>query len=147
MNFSKLVNGKRKKFVKNPSVKMQGRVYFLKKPLTSFSKHAPNISFSSFFGSVYGIGRALSDSLCVFIGVNPACTLALYRDHLQMVLNRAERFIAARAFEIEGSLRKYSAASRERLSKQGFSRGVRYLQGLPVRGQRTKTNAKTRKRK
>ena len=90
--------------------------------------------------AVYGIGRRTAQKICDDAGVERT---AKVRD-----LNEAEaeklRSEVAR-YEVEGDLRREVSMSIKRLMDLGCYRGLRHRRGLPVRGQRTKTNARTRK--
>ncbi len=98
-------------------------------------KHA-NIALRS----IYGIGPTRALSICEAAGVHPQTKiLALTEAQLE-----ALRLEVAK-FQVEGDLRREVAMSIKRLVDLGCYRGIRHRRGLPVRGQRTKTNARTRK--
>jgi len=90
--------------------------------------------------SIYGIGLSRSQSICAAAGVAP--------DRKVRDLSEAE-VEALRAevgkFAVEGDLRREVSMNIKRLMDLGCYRGLRHRRGLPVRGQRTKTNARTRK--
>ena len=87
---------------------------------------------------VYGIGRATSNRLLKEAGVNPDTRV---RD----LTDEEVGAIDADSILIEGDLRREIAINIKRLQEIGCYRGIRHRKGLPVRGQKTKTNARTRK--
>ena len=90
--------------------------------------------------SIFGIGRARSKQVCVAAGVNPATKIkSLTEAEVEKI--RAE--IAK--ITVEGDLRRENGIAIKRLIDLGTYRGLRHRRGLPVRGQRTRTNARTRK--
>ena len=89
---------------------------------------------------IYGIGRSTARDMCVAAGVNPGTQLGeLAEDRLDAL--RAE----AAKLTIEGDLRRGVQLNIKRLMDLGCYRGMRHRRGLPVNGQRTHTNARTRK--
>ncbi len=98
-------------------------------------KHA-NIALQS----IYGIGPTRSLTICEAAGINPQAKI-LSLTEVQLEALRVE---VAR-FQVEGDLRREIAMNIKRLIDLGSYRGIRHRRGLPVRGQRTKTNARTRK--
>ena len=91
---------------------------------------------------VYGIGRATSNRLLKEAGVNPDTRV---RDLTDEEVGKIRDAIDADSILIEGDLRREIAINIKRLQKIGCYRGIRHRKGLPVRGQKTKTNARTRK--
>ena len=91
---------------------------------------------------VYGIGRATSNRLLKEAGVNPDTRV---RDLTDEEVGKIRDAIDADSILIEGDLRREIAINIKRLQEIGCYRGLRHRRGLPVRGQRTKTNARTRK--
>ena len=91
---------------------------------------------------VYGIGRATSNSLLKEAGVNPDTRV---RDLTDEEVGKIRDAIDADSILIEGDLRREIAINIKRLQEIGCYRGIRHRKGLPVRGQKTKTNARTRK--
>jgi small subunit ribosomal protein S13 len=90
--------------------------------------------------SIYGIGRSRSKLICAEAGVVPTTPIkSLSEGEVEKL--RAE--IAK--FAVEGDLRREVGISIKRLIDLGTYRGLRHRRGLPVRGQRTRTNARTRK--
>ncbi len=90
---------------------------------------------------IYGIGRALSNSIIAEAGIDPnKRTHALTDEEIAKI-----RDILERNYKVEGDLRKEISISIKRLMDIGCYRGLRHRRGLPVRGQRTRTNARTRK--
>jgi small subunit ribosomal protein S13 len=90
---------------------------------------------------IYGIGRTRSNSLCHRAGVNPDKKVA---DLTEDEVNRIRQILEAEG-AVEGDLRKELSMNVKRLIEMGAYRGLRHRRGLPVRGQRTHTNARTRK--
>ncbi len=91
---------------------------------------------------VYGIGRATSNRLLKEAGVNPDTRV---RDLTDEEVSRITNAISNDSILIEGDLRRELATNIKRLQEIGCYRGIRHRKGLPVRGQKTKTNARTRK--
>ena len=90
---------------------------------------------------IYGIGRKLSNEILEKTGVNPDTRVKDLTDEQEAAL----REVIDKNYTIEGDLRREVALNIKRLTEIGCYRGVRHRRGLPVRGQRTKTNARTRK--
>ncbi|MBF9067898.1 30S ribosomal protein S13 [Streptacidiphilus fuscans] len=90
---------------------------------------------------VYGIGRTLAKKALEETGVNPDIRV---RDITEDDLVALQKFVDAN-FEVEGDLRRAVAADIRRKVEIGCYEGLRHRRGLPVRGQRTHTNARTRK--
>ncbi|MBZ5602557.1 MAG: 30S ribosomal protein S13 [Acidobacteriia bacterium] len=90
---------------------------------------------------IYGIGRTRSNSLCHRAGVDPNKKVA---DLTEDEVNRIRQILEAEG-SVEGDLRKEISMNIKRLIEMGSYRGLRHRRGLPVRGQRTHTNARTRK--
>ena len=91
---------------------------------------------------VYGIGRATSNRLLKEAGVNPDTRV---RDLTDEEVGKIRDAIDADSILIEGDLRREIAINIKRLQEIGCYRGIRHRKGLPVRGQKTKTKARTRK--
>ncbi|MBU0744773.1 MAG: 30S ribosomal protein S13 [Gammaproteobacteria bacterium] len=92
--------------------------------------------------SIYGIGRARALAICELAKVEPSRKIKDLTDaEVENIRAQVAKFI------IEGDLRREVAMSIKRLMDLGCYRGVRHRRGLPVRGQRTRTNARTRKGK
>ena len=91
---------------------------------------------------VYGIGRATSNRLLKEAGVNPDTRV---RDLTDEEVGKIRDAIDADSILIEGDLRREIAINIKRLQEIGCYRGIRHRKGLPVRGQKTKSNARTRK--
>lgn len=90
---------------------------------------------------VFGIGRNRADEILKATGVNPDIRVKdLSEDDVQKIRDYIDKH-----YEVEGDLRRNVALDIKRLMEIGCYRGVRHRKGLPVRGQRTKTNARTRK--
>lgn len=90
--------------------------------------------------SIYGIGRSRSALICEKVGVAPSTKVKeLSDEQLERVREEVGRF------SVEGDLRREVAMNIKRLMDLGCYRGFRHRKGLPVRGQRTRTNARTRK--
>ena len=90
---------------------------------------------------IYGIGRSSSQKILAEAGVE----VSTRSDDLTESEVAKLREIIDRDFEVEGDLRRETAMNIKRLMDLGCSRGLRHRRGLPVRGQKTKTNARTRK--
>ncbi len=89
---------------------------------------------------IYGIGRTTARKICEAAKVDPTIRVKDLSD-AQMNAIRAE----VAKLKVEGDLRREVALNIKRLTEIGCYRGVRHKKGLPVRGQKTKTNARTRK--
>lgn len=90
---------------------------------------------------IYGIGLPSSQSILKETGVNPDTRV---KDLTEEEVNALRDFIN-KNFKVEGDLRRDISLNIKRLVEIGCYRGIRHRRGLPVRGQRTKTNARTRK--
>ena len=90
---------------------------------------------------VYGIGRVSSNKILKEANVNPDTRV---RDLTDEEVARIRDVIDA-SYKVEGDLRREIALNIKRLQEIGCYRGIRHRKGLPVRGQKTKTNARTRK--
>jgi len=90
---------------------------------------------------IYGIGRTTARRILGTTGVNPDVRVKNLSDEDTGKL----RNIIERDLKVEGALRSETAMNIKRLMDIGAYRGLRHRRGLPVRGQRTKTNARTRK--
>ena len=90
--------------------------------------------------SIFGIGRSRSKKLCEAAGVNPAGKI---KDLTEAEVEKLRHEVAK--YTVEGDLRREVGMSIKRLIDLGCYRGLRHRRGLPVRGQRTRTNARTRK--
>lgn len=90
---------------------------------------------------IYGIGRTTSNKLLEKTGVNPDTRV---RDLTDAEVNKLREAIEETCI-VEGDLRREIAMNIKRLQEIGCYRGIRHRKSLPVRGQKTKTNARTRK--
>ena len=90
---------------------------------------------------IYGIGRTSATKILAEAGVNPDIRVKDLSEEDEGKL----RDIIARDYTVEGDLRRNVAMDIKRLTEIGCYRGIRHRKGLPVRGQRSKTNARTRK--
>jgi small subunit ribosomal protein S13 len=90
---------------------------------------------------IYGIGRAVARRILTETGVNPDLRIRELND---ADVNRLRQVIE-RDYRVEGALRTEVAMNIKRLMDIGSYRGIRHRRGLPVRGQRTHTNARTKK--
>lgn len=90
---------------------------------------------------IYGIGCTSAKKILAEAGVSPDIRVKDLTEDDEAKL----REVIARDFEVEGDLRRNIAMDIKRLTEIGCYRGVRHRRGLPVRGQRSKTNARTRK--
>ena len=90
--------------------------------------------------SIFGIGRSRSKQLCLASGVNPTTKIkSLTEAEVEKLRHEVAKYT------VEGDLRREVGISIKRLIDLGTYRGMRHRRGLPVRGQRTRTNARTRK--
>ncbi|HWL49166.1 MAG TPA: 30S ribosomal protein S13 [Acidimicrobiia bacterium] len=90
---------------------------------------------------IYGIGLTRAQKVCNETGVDPSTRIRQLTDD---EVTRIRRFIEAN-FEVEGDLRREVQQNIKRKIEIGSYQGIRHRRGLPVRGQRTHTNARTRK--
>ena len=90
---------------------------------------------------VYGIGRKTANDILAATGINPDTRV---KDLSEDEVSKLREYID-RNVQVEGDLRRETSLNIKRLVEIGCYRGVRHRKGLPVRGQRTKTNARTRK--
>ena len=90
---------------------------------------------------IYGIGRTSAQKILEMTGINPDIRVKDLTEDQEAAL----RDVIDKHFTIEGDLRREVAMNIKRLTEIGCYRGVRHRRGLPVHGQRTKTNARTRK--
>ena len=90
---------------------------------------------------IYGIGRVSAGKILEAAGVNPDTRV---RDLTDEEVSKI-RDVMDENYTVEGDLRREIALNIKRLQEIGCYRGIRHRKGLPVRGQRTKTNARTRK--
>ena len=89
---------------------------------------------------IYGIGRVSSNKILEKAGVNPDIRVRDLTDDVRKI-----SAIIDEEYMVEGDLRREIALNIKRLQEIGCYRGIRHRKGLPVRGQKTKTNARTRK--
>ena len=90
---------------------------------------------------IYGIGRKSAKDILEMANIDPDIRVKDLTDDQEAAL----REVIDKNYTIEGDLRREVALNIKRLTEIGCYRGVRHRRGLPVRGQRTKTNARTRK--
>jgi small subunit ribosomal protein S13 len=90
---------------------------------------------------IYGIGRSTSLKVLAELGLSPDTKV---RDLTDEEVTRLQRHIDSE-LQVEGDLRRERSQAIKRLQEIGSYRGLRHRRGLPVRGQRTKTNARSRK--
>ena len=90
---------------------------------------------------IYGIGRTLSNKVLKATGISPD---ARAKDLSKEDVAKLATYISS-TYKVEGDLRREAAQNIKRLIDIGTYRGLRHKKGLPVRGQRTNTNARTRK--
>ena len=91
---------------------------------------------------IFGVGRTRAQKALAETGINPDTRV---RDLGDEDLVKLRDYLADNDFKIEGDLRREVAADIRRKVEIGSYQGIRHRRGLPVRGQRTKTNARTRK--
>jgi len=90
---------------------------------------------------IYGIGQPTASQICAVLGLDPNEKV---RDLTDDEVNKLRGYIDS-DLQVEGDLRRERSQAIKRLSEIGCYRGLRHRRGLPVNGQRTKTNARTRK--
>ena len=90
--------------------------------------------------AIYGIGRSRARQICAAAGIN---TTSKIKDLSDGEMDKLREQVAK--FSTEGDLRREVSMNIKRLMDLGTWRGLRHRRGLPVRGQRTRTNARTRK--
>ena len=91
---------------------------------------------------IYGIGRVTSNKILADTGINPDTRV---RDLTDEEVNKIREYIDHNNIMVEGDLKREVKMNIKRLQEIGCYRGVRHRKGLPVRGQSTKQNARTRK--
>ena len=90
--------------------------------------------------SIYGIGRTTATSICKAAGIEPDRKIQeLSEDEVDSLRSEVAKIT------VEGDLRREVSMNIKRLMDLGCNRGIRHRRGLPLRGQRTRTNARTRK--
>jgi len=90
--------------------------------------------------AIYGIGRTRSRAICAAVGVNTSTRI---KDLTDAEMDKLRDEVGK--ITVEGDLRREISMNIKRLMDLGCYRGLRHRRGLPVRGQRTRTNARTRK--
>jgi small subunit ribosomal protein S13 len=90
---------------------------------------------------IYGIGRPTANDILSKAGVNPDTRV---KDLTEEEVGKIRKIIDS-DYHVEGDLRRETSLNIKRLMEIGCYRGIRHRRGLPVRGQKTKTNARTRK--
>ena len=90
---------------------------------------------------IYGIGPTSARNICVALGLSPDEKI---KDLTDEEVTKLQRHIDEQ-YQVEGDLRRERQQAIKRLTEIGSYRGLRHRRGLPVNGQRTKTNARTRK--
>jgi small subunit ribosomal protein S13 len=90
---------------------------------------------------IYGIGQSTAQKICAELGLSPDEKV---RDLTDEEITKLRDYIDAN-LQVEGDLRRERTQAIKRLGEIGSYRGIRHRRGLPVNGQRTKTNARTRK--
>jgi len=91
---------------------------------------------------INGVGPARADLIVAAVGIDPDMRAS---DLSEEQLNKIMTFIAEKKWVVEGDLRREITSNIRRLQAINSYRGIRHRRGLPVRGQRTRTNARTRK--
>jgi small subunit ribosomal protein S13 len=90
--------------------------------------------------SIYGIGRTRAQTICAASGIKPDTKIKdLAENEIEALRNEVAKYT------VEGDLRREVSMNIKRLMDLGSYRGIRHRRGLPLRGQRTRTNARTRK--
>ncbi|NNM11282.1 MAG: 30S ribosomal protein S13 [Pseudomonadales bacterium] len=89
---------------------------------------------------IFGVGKTTAQKLCSEVGINPSSKISsLSEAEIDQLRNEVGKL------SVEGDLRREISMNIKRLLDLGCYRGLRHRKGLPLRGQRTKTNARTRK--
>lgn len=89
---------------------------------------------------IYGVGRSTANKICAAAEINPQSKVKdLSEPEVERIRGELTRY------EVEGDLRREVSMNIKRLMDLGCYRGIRHRRGLPLRGQRTRTNARTRK--
>lgn len=91
---------------------------------------------------LYGVGRSLSAKILKEAGVSPDIRT---KNLTEEQISKIREVIEKRKLPVEGELRRIVSSNIKRLKEIGSYRGLRHLKNLPVRGQRTRTNARTKK--
>jgi small subunit ribosomal protein S13 len=90
--------------------------------------------------AIFGIGRTSAAKICAAAGVSPEAKIqSLSEEEVDRVRAEVGKYV------VEGDLRREVSMNIKRLMDLGCNRGIRHRRGLPLRGQRTRTNARTRK--
>ncbi len=90
--------------------------------------------------AIYGIGRTRSQKILDTVGISPATKI---KELSEVDLDKLRSEVTK--YTVEGDLRRETSMNIKRLMDLGTNRGIRHRRGLPLRGQRTRTNARTRK--
>jgi small subunit ribosomal protein S13 len=90
---------------------------------------------------IYGLGQPTARNICAALGLSPDEKV---KDLTDEEVTKLQRYIDEN-YQVEGDLRRERQQAIKRLTEIGAYRGIRHRRGLPVNGQRTKTNARTRK--
>lgn len=90
--------------------------------------------------AIYGIGRKTSSEICEKLNINKSAKI---KDLSEEQLDAVRNYVST--MTVEGDLRREVSMNIKRLMDLGCYRGIRHRRGLPLRGQRTRTNARTRK--
>lgn len=90
---------------------------------------------------IFGVGRTSASKICAHLNLDPGLKA---RDLTEEQVTELANYVR-KEYTVEGDLRRQLATAIERLRQIGCYRGMRHRRGLPVRGQRTRTNARTRK--
>lgn len=89
---------------------------------------------------IFGVGKATAKNICAAVGIEPTVKIAeISAEKLDEIRSEVGKL------STEGDLRREISMNIKRLMDLGCNRGIRHRRGLPVRGQRSKTNARTRK--
>jgi small subunit ribosomal protein S13 len=90
--------------------------------------------------AIYGVGRKTANDICDNVGISPSVKIKeLSEEQLELIRGVVSKMT------VEGDLRREVSMNIKRLMDLGCYRGIRHRRGLPLRGQRTRTNARTRK--
>jgi len=90
--------------------------------------------------AIYGIGRKTANDICNKVGIRPSIKVKDIPEEMLEIIRKEISIMT-----VEGDLRREVSMNIKRLMDLGCYRGIRHRRGLPLRGQRTRTNARTRK--
>ncbi len=119
---------------------MVGRLFAMPRLLGIDIPNNKRVSYALRY--IYGVGPTRADLIIGTLGIDPALRS---QELTEEQINRIVQFIGERGWKVEGDLRREITSNLKRLQAIKCYRGIRHIHRLPVRGQRTRTNARTRK--